>query len=200
MTHEDAAEPSESPMGLEFIEDFGAEPKPHGPFPWRVAAGLFVACIVGSFAMMPFTYSLMLQMSFPGITFDKIPVLMAAGVVGDAIFGIGLSCLAIVLGLWLGGIMGIGVPMLNGWGADADDRARAKRSILLGIVSGIVLGVMVIASARLMQGSAIGEGKGIILPPPREGFLASIGAGIREEVWLRLDDRRDGNFVRAMIG
>ena len=171
---------------LEFIERPTEPIASEQPFPWRTAGALYLACIVGTFAIMPFTYSLMLQMKFPGIKFELIPLLMAVSIVVDAIFGLVFSAVAIGLGLWLGARIGIGVPVLQGWGVAQENRPKLIPTIGLGILSGVILGGIVLMSAIFVGGEVAGRGSQIVLPSPWEGFLASIGAGIREEVWLRL--------------
>jgi hypothetical protein len=143
--------------------------------------GLVAAAIVGCLLVVPYTRSVVIQMKQPGITPQTLPLILAVSVV----FEVGLSAAAIALGVWMGGKVGLGSPLLAGLEGASDGRKRAFRAIGLAVVLGVAMGGAYIASMPLVSKSLPESVKNLQNPPPWEGFLASIGAGIREEIWLR---------------
>jgi membrane protease YdiL (CAAX protease family) len=91
----------------------------------------------------------------------------------------------IALGLGVGWSMGLVWPPLDGWDATTDRSKRMQRALVLAIAWGIILGGLFMAQAQLLDRAA--ENKiDVKLPPWWSCLIASVGAGIREEVWLRL--------------
>ncbi len=166
-------------------------PAPLGPpepepacrrFRWWYAAALAGASVVGCVLVVPFSAAILRQMkNQPQIVLDLMPVIMVIQVGIES----GLSFAMIALGLGLGWSMGLVWPPLDGWD-DTTDRAKRMRSaLLLATASGIILGGLFMAQAQLMEGAAENNIH-VTIPPWWSCLIASIGAGIREEVWLRL--------------
>jgi membrane protease YdiL (CAAX protease family) len=97
-----------------------------------------------------------------------------------------LSAIAIALGLWLGTNLGLGAPLLQSWLAkEPGSASRLRRSLVLGMVGGLVLGA-VLTLAVLLFRPLLGLGRPGTFPHVWQAVLASIGAGINEELWFRL--------------
>jgi membrane protease YdiL (CAAX protease family) len=150
---------------------------------WKLFLLLLGASIVGSIAILPFSATLLKQAKVPAFPPNLLPVVLAFSVVLET----GISLVAISLGLWLGSQVGLGAPLLQRWlEGDREALRKIRESIPLAVGLGTVLGVVTAASALVVDRMAAGQDPNIAAPAAWEGFLASIGAGIREEVWLRL--------------
>jgi membrane protease YdiL (CAAX protease family) len=152
-------------------------------FPWRYAGVLTVASIIGCILVVPFTAALMKQMKeLPQIVIDAMPLVMAVQVVIESV----LSMLMIALGLGLGRSLGLVWPPLDGWDAGPDRAQRMRSAILLATGLGIIAAALMLGLGYGLRGGG-GEGKvAVELPNWWDCLIASVGAGIREEVWLRL--------------
>jgi membrane protease YdiL (CAAX protease family) len=151
------------------------------PFPWRYAAVLMFASLVASVLVLPFTAALLIQTESGRIPAVLMPVVLAISVVVEGV----LSFLMILLGLGVGRSLGLVWPPLDGWDA-GPERGRGLRSALvvataLGVVSGGLIQGLAHAMAALVNSD-----HHIVLPSWWACLLASVGAGVREEVWLRL--------------
>ena len=99
-----------------------------------------------------------------------------------------------LLGLLLAARIGLGLPFLEGWLTKNPIWGRLKDVLLLAVVLGIIVGIVIIAIDTLIFApeiaSLLGEGtaNGVqgTRPPPWQGLLAAISAGITEEVIFRL--------------
>jgi membrane protease YdiL (CAAX protease family) len=99
-----------------------------------------------------------------------------------------------LVGLILAARIGLGLPFLEGWLTKNPIWGRLKDVLLLAVVLGIIVGSLIIAIDTLIFApqisSQLGEGaaSGIqgTRPPPWQGLLAAISAGITEEVIFRL--------------
>lgn len=179
----------------------------------RKAAWLLAASVLGSILIVPYSISLLKQMKLPATASTEVkpadkteakpatkeapaeparglpatippgllPVVMAINVAFEA----GLSVIAIALGIGLGPRAGLGTPLLVGLDGPPEERWKAKRAVVQAAVIGVVLGVLIIVSGHFSSRWVREMDANIKMPPAWEGFLASIGAGIREEVWLR---------------
>jgi hypothetical protein len=159
------------------------EPEPaRRRFPWRYAAALAVASVVGCVLVVPFSAAILKQMkNQPQIVLDLMPVIMVIQVGIESV----LSFAMIALGLGLGWSLGLVWPPLDGADATTDRVKRMRSALVFATTAGIFLGALFIAQAQLMEGA--GENKiDVKLPPWWSCLIASFGAGIREEVWLRL--------------
>jgi hypothetical protein len=150
--------------------------------PWSYAAALLAASIVGCILVVPFSATLLKQMKGqPQIVLDLMPLVMAIQVFVE----IGLSILTIALGLGLGRSLGLVWPPLDGWNAGPERVNRMRAALVLSTGLGVILAAVFIGLAHGMMPGGEGNG-GLVLPPWWSCLLASVGAGIREEVWLRL--------------
>jgi hypothetical protein len=144
---------------------------------------LLAACLVATFAMVPFTVSLLKQARQP--LGEGVP-LWALLVVSGFIEMI-LSAAMIAVGLPAGARANLGVPSLRGWLAgDPEIVRRVRVSIGPALATGIMLGLIVVGLAWGLQREAPDAEQPFTVPPAWEGLLASAGAGIREEIWFRL--------------
>ncbi len=91
------------------------------------------------------------------------------------------------LGLWLGGRVGLGAPLLTDLlkrrpGAGERLRRDAMLAVPLGLGVGVILALMRMMSAPYLPP----ELTELEHPGALAGLLASAGAGVAEETWLRL--------------
>ena len=99
---------------------------------------------------------------------------------------------ATALGLWLGGKVGLGAPMLRAWLAGDPEAPRAFRAslplaVVLGLVSGLLVVVLDVAVfQRFMPAPLQALPNATLMPPAWAGLLASFYGGINEELLLRL--------------
>jgi Type II CAAX prenyl endopeptidase Rce1-like len=156
---------------------------------WKAFFVLLAACYVGSLLLIPFSWTLVKQLPQPGVPAEYLTVVLVASFVINVFIELGFSAAAIGLGLWLGGAIGLGTPRLRAW--LEGDRAALRqmlRPLPLALGLGVVVGAVVLGISLAFKGLDLlpKPPQPLQLPPAWEGFLASIGAGIREEVWLRL--------------
>lgn len=153
----------------------------HRRLTWKVFGVLMAGALVGISAVMPYAFTLAGPL-------PPLPIPLWLLVVLQIVQNLLLCAVAAGLGLWLGGKVGLGAPILRAWLARERDAASRFRSLLVpamlaGVVSAVAilileLGVFV---RRLPVGGEILSG-----PPPWQGFLASFYGGINEEILLRL--------------
>ncbi len=164
------------------------------PIKKQVFFVIWVLCLLGSFAIIPYSLSL------SGMDFN-IKDLLSTNVIISLLQNILLYGLLIFAGLYIARRVGLGLPILTGLfnKEDVDEKIRALLlpSLLVGIVgSGLVIlldtyifGPPLAAELKLL-GVTLSES---INPPVWQGLLASLYGGINEEVLLRL-------FVMTLIG
>lgn len=147
---------------------------------WKVFGLLMATGVVASLATLP--YATTLQGS------SEIPAW--ALVVGTVIQGVVFTAIAAGLGLWLGGKVGLGAWDVRGIIAGESGTGRkVVRSLPLALALGAVGAVVVqlvgwiftLIWPGIMQGM-----DDVNMWSVWEGGLAAIGAGISEEIWLRL--------------
>lgn len=148
-------------------------PAEHG---WngKVAALLLLATVIGSVLILPYALSLMR---------GTPPVATAIGtVIQDLIF----SLIAVTLGLKLGDQIGLGAPELRAWVAgDRDAGRRIARTLPLALGLGLAAGAVITVIGFGAHAMLPAPKHSITVPPAWQGLLASISAGVREEIWLR---------------
>jgi hypothetical protein len=149
---------------------------------WKVFGILMVGSVIGSVLIIP--YLLTLE-RIPSLNPALLTVVTLAQVIQDLV----LSAIAAAIGLGLGGRIGLGAPVLRAWLAGDAEAPRQFRASLpiaigLGLAVGVILAILSIVTGRLVP--ALIPHQPISIPPPWQGFLAAIAAGIREEMWLRL--------------
>jgi hypothetical protein len=147
------------------------------------------ASIVGAVAIIPFSLSLLEQMEGQMVLPPNVPkevfwtIVFAVQVVVEIVF----SALALAVGLGLGRRVGLGAPLLAGvLAGEPEAGRRLRRAWTIAALVGLVMGAVVVAAAAIGGELLPDPAKEIVHPAAWQGFLASIGAGIREELWLRM--------------
>jgi hypothetical protein len=169
-------------MATEEPEPILVPVEPVGPvqgFRWKYALWLSLACVVASTLMVPYAHALLIQAKNTGIPPGLLPIALALGVVIESMISLGL----ILLGVALGESIGLAWPPLVGWNEGSEGARRGRAALAQAVGLGVLLGVLLLASSGLFRGTMPGELKH---PAWWRGLLAAVGAGVREEVWLRL--------------
>ena len=158
---------------------------------WRVFFVLWIACILATIAVLPYTLELQssvlkdMQIGLP------FPVVIALQVVQNAI----LFAIMIFGGLFCASRAGLGTPILDAAtrGEPVAERVRAllPLSITLGILGTLVILGLEFFVFQPAMASELGEAAEALSlwtsqPAAWKGFLASFYGGIAEEVQLRL--------------
>jgi hypothetical protein len=150
---------------------------------WGVIGALMLLATLGSLAIIPFSRTLLRQALPPGFPPQWLPLALALTFFLELV----LSAVATLIGLWTGDRLGLGAPLLRDWLAgNRDAGCRLRSSIGRGFVLGLGLGGLIMVSVLIVDPLMPGPSRPLTHPPAWEGLLASIGAGIREELWLRL--------------
>ena len=194
MSTEEFADSPILPELVNFDDPSFSAPGPRPTVRWRLGLVLLVVSMLGTAAIMPFSISLMRQAKDSPITPDLYPVVVVVTLILEG----GISALAIAAGVGFGRRSGLGPWMLDGVDLDRESvgvvdgstdrpqRGRAWKALVLGAVLGLLLGGLIVGTSFAMQPVMPKMETKLVNPTPIEGFLASIGAGAREEVWLRL--------------
>jgi Type II CAAX prenyl endopeptidase Rce1-like len=173
-------------------ESAGSPPLPRSR--WRLGLILLALSLLGTVAMVPYSITLMRQMKDSVLTPAMEPVVMVVTIFIEGV----MSAAAIAIGIGLGRRAGLGPFLLKGFDGGIEsgatiafegtrpDRSPAWKAIGLASGLGIVLGVIVVAFSYAIDSWMPRMAVKFEHPAPLEGLFASIGAGIREEVWLRL--------------
>lgn len=151
------------------------------PLTWKVFGVLVGGALLGSLAIIP--YALSLQELPPSL---PIPLwlLLLIGTLQNLL----LFAVVTALGLWLGGKVGLGTPVLRAWLAgDSEAPRRFWASLPLAVGLGAATAVIIL----LLEGfvfapllpKALQAEQG---PPAWQGFLAAFYGGINEELLMRL--------------
>ncbi len=148
---------------------------------WKAFGVLMAGALVGILGVIP--YSLTLSGPLPPLPIPLWPLLTR-----QVIQNLVLIAAATGLGLWLGGKVGLGAPLLRAWLAgDPEAPARFRSLLVPASVAGALSAVGILAlelgffAPRLSIASETVSG-----PPAWQGFLASFYGGINEELLLRL--------------
>ena len=97
-------------------------------------------------------------------------------------------CILAAIGLWLAGRTGLGLPLLENWTRGLSVRGHLRKMLPIGIGVGIlvsVLGIVIPTAFKPLLPPA-SPNQPFLTPPPWQGLLASLSAGVTEEVLLRL--------------
>jgi hypothetical protein len=154
---------------------------------WKVAGVLIVLAVVGSAAVVPYALALSRQMDIE-IPPNVPPSLFWTLVMGiNACFEVVISVGAIILGLWLGRGIGLGAPLLSEW-VEGNPAAppRVARSLVPALIGGVLVAIALLTLERLLKSWVPRPARHFVAPGIWSSLLASVGAGIREEVWMRL--------------
>lgn len=156
-------------------------------FNWKVFFTLWLAAIVGTLAVLP--YSLTLQAS----VIEKISATVPLGVfiLAQTMQSIVLFGVATAIGMLLAKRIGLGVPILERFFAGEKVADHIKPFLLPTILFGIVVGLVIIGLDKFVFMPALATeliqgGGDKIQTTPWQGFLASFYGGINEEILLRL--------------
>jgi Type II CAAX prenyl endopeptidase Rce1-like len=164
------------------IDSTPVEPsRPRRSFPWKYAIALSLVSIVGCILVVPFSADLLGQTETQPFVKALMPIIMTIEVVIESV----LSLLMILLGLGLGRSLGLVWPPLDGWDSGTDRSRRFRWALVLATVLGVISGAAIIGLGHAMD-PLLKSDKPITMPSWWVCLIASLGAGIREEVWLRL--------------
>jgi hypothetical protein len=144
----------------------------------RYALLLTALAVLGLLLALPYSIAILEQLG------RLRRPLTASRIVSSVVAHALLSLVVVSLGLRLGRGIGLGWPPIDGWEAGTDRRARIRRALAAavgaGAVSALFLGALAAAFPRLAQ---LRE---VTLPGPLVQTLASVGAGLNEEIMFRL--------------
>jgi membrane protease YdiL (CAAX protease family) len=141
---------------------------------------LWIASVVASVLVIPYTIAVLRQApDKPSV--ESLKPMLAEGLAESAI----LSMLLIALGLKCGPSVGLGWPPLDGWGAGPENRKRMRSALKIAVILGVVAATFDVTLSWVMQRFADMD-FAIETPSWWASLLGSIGAGISEEIWLRL--------------
>ncbi|MFO0952306.1 MAG: CPBP family intramembrane glutamic endopeptidase [Isosphaeraceae bacterium] len=151
------------------------------PYRWKYGLCLLAASAVSSVLLIPFSYELMSQSKELGVSKELLPAVLAIGVVIETF----LAAVLIALGVGLGGRVGLGWPPIVGWGEGPEGRQQAWRAVWLAAGLGVFLGVVVSVAGSLAEGTYTPKIADLKHPSWVSSLFGSLGAGVREEIWLR---------------
>ena len=156
-------------------------------FNWKVFFTLWLAAIVGTLAVLP--YSLTLQAS----VIEKISATVPFGVfiLAQTMQSVVLFGVATFIGLFLAKRIGLGAPLLERFFVGEKAADHIKPFLLPTILFGVVVGLVIIGLDKFVFMPALATeliqgGGDKIQTTPWQGFLASFYGGINEEILLRL--------------
>jgi membrane protease YdiL (CAAX protease family) len=142
---------------------------------------LLAASLVGSIAVLPFTRWSFEQAEPPLIPRGLVPLVLAVAVAVEVF----VSAVAIVVGLVLGPRLNLGKLLPAESARHTSAASRFWVAIGEPLVLGAALGAIVGVFAWNLEPAAAGSVLTLATPAAWESLVASIGAGIREEIWLR---------------
>jgi membrane protease YdiL (CAAX protease family) len=149
----------------------------------KTVYGLLAAAVLGSLTMIPYEQSIARRLERA----EKSAGERITGITQDVLTSGLVSLGFIVLGLRLRTSLGVGILLLNDWPSiDADARRRVRSTIALAVAIGIGMDVIVAIVSYFVEPMLPKPRVPLATPPAWTGFLASIGAGIQEEIWMRL--------------
>lgn len=159
-------------------------------FDWRLFLVLCVLGFLASFLIIP--YALVLTDPANLVTLGGETQVLVMTIAGQVCSGALLFPL-IALGLLAGSKVGLGAPLLARLLKREPGKGAARQALLWGFVAGLLGGALVMglsaAFGLLIEAEYARLGLEVLdlqMPPPWMGFLASISAGITEEIMLRL--------------
>ena len=149
---------------------------------WKLFIILLVACLFGSIAVLPYTLTLQ------GGLIQSLPVPLYILLVSQLIQAIVLFAIAILVGLYLAGRVGLDLPILRGWLEGREVKSYLKSILGISVGLGVLAGIIIIGMDFLFSISGVTSSliQAQLTPPAWQGLLASFYGGINEEVLLRL--------------
>lgn len=148
---------------------------------WKVFGVLMTGAVVGLLAVMPYYFTLVEPP-------PSLPIPLWLLLILGAVQNLMLFAVAIGLGLWLGGKVGLGAPLLRAWLAEDSEAPHWFRASLpLAVGAGVAVAVVILFLERVVFAPMLPEVlRTTSPPPPWQGFLASFYGGINEELLMRL--------------
>ena len=148
-----------------------------------VGRWLMLAALVASLATVPYVYSFETQRAREPKPASELATEMAENVGFEFL----ISCCFIVLGIRLRKSLGLSVRLLDNWPAeDAAAHRRVWNTITLSVMMGLGLGIVLAIADYYVEPMMPKPRRPLPTPPAWAGLLASVGAGIQEEIWTRL--------------
>jgi len=149
----------------------------------KIVAGLLLAAVLGSLATIPYEQTTVRRPGRAEKPAGERISEIAQEVLVSGLISLGL----IVLGLRLRTSVGVGISLLNDWPpADDNARRRVRNTIALAVAIGIGMDVILAIVSHYVEPMFPKPRRPLATPPAWAGFLASVGAGVQEEIWLRL--------------
>jgi hypothetical protein len=141
-----------------------------------------IASLVGTLATLPYSWSLLKQAKTIALPQFLVPIALTIGVILELL----ISAATILLGIALGKSVGLGAMLVPATEPLSDGRAR-RWWRLCGepMALGLTLGVIIAGFSWALDPNLPKNEQPLVMPTAWEGLLASFGAGIREEIWLR---------------
>jgi hypothetical protein len=151
--------------------------------PKRVRITLFLAAALASVVVIPYVYLLLSQRPGKPRAFSE----QASDIASEALFEMIITWCLIVLGLRARRALGQGVSLLAGWPPANDEaKIRLRKTLILAVVVGLLIGAADGVTEYFIEPLMPKPVRPLVDPPAWAGFLASIGAGIQEEIWCPL--------------
>lgn len=151
---------------------------------WKVFGVLMLGALLGVVGILPYSLALTPLPSFLPVPLE---VLLLSSILQNMV----LFAVTTAVGLWLGGKIGLGAPMLRDWltgDPEAPRRFRASLplAVALGVACGAAILVLDLALFSPLMPPLLKTSTGNPSPPAWTGLLASFYGGINEELLLRL--------------
>jgi hypothetical protein len=147
-------------------------------FDLKLFFGLLASALLGSLAILPYSMTLTKQMDLPS---SMVPLLMAVSVAVEFLISAGAIGVGMVLVPRVGSVVVADTSM--------EEKVESRwlwKSLGMPVLVGMALGGTIGLYASRVNLSGDGKHGAVVMPEPWEGLLASFGAGVREEIWLRL--------------
>jgi membrane protease YdiL (CAAX protease family) len=157
------------------------------PFRWKLFFIVWIGSALASMLVLPFSISMMPNMVEGEQSLIQLTLI-------SFINNLVLYAIVSSVGLFLAAKIGLGLPFLEAWLDGNPIWGKFKQAILLSILIGVCVGAIILLLDSLLFSPSIEaqiaemspEGMLGRRPPPWQGFLAAISAGITEEVLFRL--------------
>ncbi len=144
---------------------------------------LLLAALLGSLATFPYTLSVLKQAGWIGEQARDPVSILCEHLATDIFLALG----AVAFGIRLGKPVGLGSPLLVGWPpVDESSKRRVRNTLVLAAALGVGIGVLDAIAERAASPWLPSPRFAITAPPAWSGLLASVGAGVTEEIVFRL--------------
>ena len=157
---------------------------------------LMLAAVLASVAVVPYTYPIIKAVARAEQPASELVSSLASNAIIETLVSWGL----IALGLRLRRLLGLGLTLLNDW-SPADDEARAESGTRSRSPWSWVSdwGSSLQSQTTIFQPLMTNPQRAVPTPPAWTGLLASVGAGIQEEIWLRLGIMTSAVWIGTQI-